>query len=250
MSKGLLPMMSLLKRVLVLLLFPCLSSAIIKTTEGDELTDLGRDGDNTIDLMLDGAEAFLYVRLCPWAMYNESGTMILNMTRYCYCTSSTFDDPENTTCSFPGPTLLMHSYTNVKLTLVNELVGTTCTYGPYSTDCPTPAPIGDGNSIGTSSVQQTKYWNHYKDMDTTNLHVHGLHVSPFVDDIIFANVGPIPREAVMEQKQLKHAYNYSIDFHYPGTFWYHAHHHGSTTWQVFCVYIFLSFFLASHSNAY
>lgn len=197
-----------------------LSASTIVTIQGEELTDLGRFGRNTIDLTRDGQKAFLYVRLCPWSLLNEDGIWMVNMTRYCYCTQSKKVDLNHETCSFPGPTLLMHSYTTVNVTLVNELVGTNCTYLPNSSDCP---------SSGT-------YWNKFKDLDTTNLHVHGLHVSPFVDDIIFAKVGPIPFQNELVPPQ-QWSYVFDIDFHYPGTFWYHSHHHGSTTWMVSNLYI-------------
>lgn len=71
------------------------------------------------------------------------------------------------------------------------------------------------------------------DFNTTNLHTHGLHISPKkpADDVLLSiepgesfnyvfpilpagNPGPEPAE------------------HYPGTFWYHAHRHGSTAMQL------------------
>ncbi len=63
-------------------------------------------------------------------------------------------------------------------------------------------------------------------LDTpTNLHTHGLHVSPEGDsDNIFVMVDPGQR----------HTYRYQIPADHPsGTFWYHPHHHGEVARQVF-----------------
>ena len=62
-------------------------------------------------------------------------------------------------------------------------------------------------------------------MDTpTNLHTHGLHVSPEGDgDNVFVMVEPGQR----------HTYRYRIPADHPsGTFWYHPHHHGEVAPQV------------------
>jgi len=60
--------------------------------------------------------------------------------------------------------------------------------------------------------------------EPTNLHTHGLHVSPSGDgDNIF----------VMVEPGSTHTYTYRIpDDHPPGTFWYHPHHHGTVAAQV------------------
>ena len=58
----------------------------------------------------------------------------------------------------------------------------------------------------------------------TNLHVHGLHVSPSANsDNVFVMIGPGE----------EHTYDYLIpDDHPSGTFWYHPHHHGTVAEQV------------------
>lgn len=60
--------------------------------------------------------------------------------------------------------------------------------------------------------------------NTTNLHTHGLHVSPVGNsDNVLLNIAP----------QTKFPYEINIpDDHPAGTFWYHAHRHGSTAVQV------------------
>ena len=59
----------------------------------------------------------------------------------------------------------------------------------------------------------------------TNLHVHGLHVSPEGNgDNVFVAVEP----------GRAHRYEYRLpDNHPPGVYWYHPHHHGTVADQVF-----------------
>jgi FtsP/CotA-like multicopper oxidase with cupredoxin domain len=61
-------------------------------------------------------------------------------------------------------------------------------------------------------------------MCTTNLHTHGLHVSPQDPaDNIFLAIKP----------KAEHLYEYRIPHDHPaGTFWYHAHKHGSVAYQL------------------
>ena len=60
--------------------------------------------------------------------------------------------------------------------------------------------------------------------NTINLHTHGLHVSPTGNgDNVLLNIAP--------QTQFEYAINIPND-HPAGTFWYHAHRHGSTAVQV------------------
>jgi FtsP/CotA-like multicopper oxidase with cupredoxin domain len=60
--------------------------------------------------------------------------------------------------------------------------------------------------------------------NTTNLHTHGLHVSPAGNsDNVLLNIAP----------QTTFPYEINIPADHPaGTFWYHAHRHGSTAVQV------------------
>ncbi len=76
-------------------------------------------------------------------------------------------------------------------------------------------------------------------VNNTNLHTHGLHVDPSHDDVFLivlpegdsaenydSELLPIIREQVWP-------YQYRIpDSHVPGTHWYHAHKHGSTSAHV------------------
>lgn len=97
----------------------------------------------------------------------------------------------------PGPLFYLRRGDNVTVTLQNDL-------GPEG------------------SVSSTLNSFHYP--NTTNLHTHGLHItaeSP--QDNIFLSISPGE----------SYTYRYEIpEDHAGGTFWYHAHHHGSTACQV------------------
>lgn len=59
----------------------------------------------------------------------------------------------------------------------------------------------------------------------TNLHVHGLHVSP-------QGNGDNPFLAIEPETSFDYEYRLPAD-HPPGVYWYHPHHHGNTADQVF-----------------
>jgi FtsP/CotA-like multicopper oxidase with cupredoxin domain len=98
--------------------------------------------------------------------------------------------------SIPGPTINMTPGETYVLTFKNLL--------PYEE----PSPVH----------------NEFKDPNITNIHTHGLHVSPETpaDDITRLINGGYCGD-----------YVYDIPWnHMGGTLWYHAHHHGSTYLQV------------------
>ncbi len=98
--------------------------------------------------------------------------------------------------SIPGPTIRMTPGQTYVLTLKNLL--------PYAVP---------------STAENT-----FKDPDITNLHTHGLHVSPMSpsDDVMRLINGGYCGDYV---------YQVPAD-HMGGTLWYHPHHHGSTFLQV------------------
>ncbi len=103
-----------------------------------------------------------------------------------------------------GNTLDFHAGDTVKLKLTNKLP-----FEPYAGIC--KAIPGEANTPHGFNV--------------TNMHVHGLHVSPKApsDDILLA---VLPAGG---------SYNYEYHIpkdHPPGTYFYHAHVHGSTAMQV------------------
>lgn len=86
--------------------------------------------------------------------------------------------------------------------------------------------------------------NSFHGENVTNLHTHGLHVSPTVDstgafdaDNVFLKVVPLDQEfdcwddATYRNGKTDYRFELPAD-HPPGTHWYHAHKHGSTARQV------------------
>ncbi|HEY0547105.1 MAG TPA: multicopper oxidase domain-containing protein [Pyrinomonadaceae bacterium] len=110
---------------------------------------------------------------------------------------------ERTRCyngSIPGTTLRLRPGEELRLRLVNEL-------GP-NRDAPCTK----------------EHLNHPHCFNTTNLHTHGLHVSPKApSDNSFLKIEP----------QTEYQYCFRLPESHPsGTFWYHGHVHGSTGLQV------------------
>jgi len=80
------------------------------------------------------------------------------------------------------------------------------------------------NDLSQNTTQSTcnMHYNGFHCPDTSNLHTHGLHVSPYDDDI---NTTVVPGDM--------HTYSYHVPSdHLMGTHWYHAHYHGSTSLHV------------------
>ena len=98
----------------------------------------------------------------------------------------------------PGPTLRVQPGDVLHVNLINDLP-------PNRAELPLKADLP----------------HHF---NTTNVHVHGLHVSPSGDaDNIFRSMEP------------GQVYNIAIDIpddHPRGTYWYHPHHHGSADVQI------------------
>jgi FtsP/CotA-like multicopper oxidase with cupredoxin domain len=98
--------------------------------------------------------------------------------------------------TIPGPTIFMEPGNKYVLRFKNTL--------PYSTP--------------SSTV------NDFKDPDITNVHTHGIHIS-----------GESPADDVLRMFEGGSGGDYVYDIpadHMGGTYWYHAHHHGSTYLQV------------------
>ncbi|XP_078585853.1 multicopper oxidase mco-like [Branchiostoma floridae x Branchiostoma japonicum] len=78
------------------------------------------------------------------------------------------------------------------------------------------------NDLGENQVEGEP--NTFRHPNTTNLHVHGLHISPREpqDDVL-----------IKVEPGSEYQYRYELNKLQPaGTYWYHAHHHGSTYFQV------------------
>lgn len=103
-----------------------------------------------------------------------------------------------------GPTIRVKRGQKLKVLLKNSL------NGPID---PGPDPLDGANP-----------WEVPHGMCSTNLHTHGLHVSPAgIADNVYLHIEP----------GTKFAYEYQIPANHPsGTFWYHPHKHGSTAYQL------------------
>jgi FtsP/CotA-like multicopper oxidase with cupredoxin domain len=108
-----------------------------------------------------------------------------------------------------GPTLRLKPGDTLDLDLVNKL--------------PAESPDEQANQVA-QEAENAFIATRPHSFNTTNLHTHGLHVSPVgnSDNVLLA----IP-------PQTKFPYEIRVPAsHPPGTFWYHAHAHGSTAIQV------------------
>ena len=104
-----------------------------------------------------------------------------------------------------GPLLELHPGNTLRLHLFNDL-------SADDPSCYANPPVGLGLFSGVGCF------------NTINLHTHGLHVSPAGNsDNVLLNIAP----------QTDFVFEINIpDDHPSGTFWYHAHRHGSTAIQV------------------
>jgi FtsP/CotA-like multicopper oxidase with cupredoxin domain len=121
-----------------------------------------------------------------------------------------------------GPTLVARPGDTLRVRLENKL---DCPAGQVCTCMPDPcaggkeaAPAVHMHSNVVAGAPSPGVFN------TTNLHTHGLHVSPSCNsDNVFVDVKP----------GCRFAFEFKIPKNHPaGTFWYHPHVHGSTAVQV------------------
>ena len=133
----------------------------------------------------------------------SSDTDILDVTLRAQFSTIDLDGNTIVTRTFngnlPGPTLLVHPGDILRVRLVNDL--------PANSDGP-PVDI-----------------NIPHHPNTTNLHVHGLHVAP---------TGNSDNVLVEVEPGAQFDYEFQIPADHPaGTFWYHPHRHGSVATQMF-----------------
>ncbi len=101
---------------------------------------------------------------------------------------------------------------------LHEVAGGQATTMGYNGGVPGPTlRLRPGDTLRVELVNRLE--------QTTNLHVHGLHVSPEGNgDNVFLAVEPGSSQR----------YEYRLpDDHTPGVYWYHPHHHGNVAAQVF-----------------
>ncbi|MFM7246241.1 MAG: multicopper oxidase family protein [Actinomycetota bacterium] len=113
---------------------------------------------------------------------------------------------------FPGPTLVVSPGDTLRVHLRNRLNPDYLPYGASSED---PAPIFPGQPYAGFTQPLG---------NPTNLHVHGMHVSPkSPSDNVLLNINPGE----------DYRYRYEIPADHPsGLFWYHPHRHEYTDQQV------------------
>ena len=103
----------------------------------------------------------------------------------------------NSKTTFPGPTIHAVPGGTIRLTLVNQLES-------------------------SAAYDDVTPMNRMRNSNQTNMHTHGLHVSPEIDTI-FKHL--LPGES--------HTYVYEIPSdHAPGMHWYHSHVHGASTMHI------------------
>jgi FtsP/CotA-like multicopper oxidase with cupredoxin domain len=114
--------------------------------------------------------------------------------------------------SYPGPTLRFRPQERLRIHLNNQLP-------PVSFDPPPTARAG-GASRGAHDASHDAA---AQGLDFTNLHIHGMHVSPVGNgDNIFLSINPGD----------SFQYDYPIPPDAPpGLYWYHPHRHGLTEQQ-------------------
>ena len=108
--------------------------------------------------------------------------------------------------SVPAPTLRVNAGDRLRINVVNEL------------------PPNPGSSLRPSHL---RYFN------STNLHTHGLHVTPgLVSAGVYGDyVMDDPELGIQPGQSRQHEYAIGTD-HPPGAYWYHPHLHGASSIQV------------------
>ena len=142
----------------------------------------------------------------------------------------------------PGPTFSMNPGDALTLQVINELTPNTTIPGGPPSSYPTPPPYAADDCETLSAKNIPGCFN------TTNLHTHGLHVSPrtkagpsgdpknadsISSDDVHVRIPPVGD--TLDNQGWSSTRNYCVklpDFHAPGTHWYHSHIHGSTAIQV------------------
>ena len=124
--------------------------------------------------------------------------------------------------NIPGPTMKMKAGDQLKITLANQLPANPPPPNPSATN---PDYCGKPNEHGNPHC-----------FNSTNLHTHGLHVSPMS---IYGNGSFAPPTLASDDVLVTIApgntQKYCIEvpsFQAPGTHWYHSHMHGSTALQL------------------
>lgn len=144
----------------------------------------------------------------PAALTSVNGVLDVTLT-LAYTRATLYDQPatlRSMNGSIPAPTLRVKAGDLLRIRVVNQL----------------PA-----NPPSAEPAKHLRYPN------STNLHVHGLHVSPgFISPGVYGDfVMDDPTLGIQPGETRQHEYRIAAD-HPPGAYWYHPHLHGATAIQV------------------
>ena len=118
----------------------------------------------------------------------------------------------------------------------HQPVGPTIRIRRGETFCIHLANLLDPDPTGLIYPQSSTSAETAHQLGSTNLHTHGLHVSPDGDsDNIFVSVDPVDpaRPIDSDSPYNEHLFRYAVPSDHPaGTFWYHPHRHGSVAYQL------------------
>ena len=137
-----------------------------------------------------------------------------------------------------GPTIEVHPGQTLSVTIKNNLPPNPAVVVPSGEQTRIVPQYRNahemmmGRPSGTQSVSGTiDPMNNPHDLNTTNLHVHGIQTTPH----LFEPVGTSDPNSMMIAVTPGTTYHYALPVpadHPSGLFWYHPHHHGSTDVQV------------------
>ena len=150
-------------------------------------------------------------------------------------------NPKTTDPLLPGPTFVFHPGDLLRLRFHNYL---NAADNPRLNRIGNTIPGAGGPGKGDNIIEHVPHEiNIPNNANLTNLHVHGLHVDPKQDNVtlLILPEDTDPSSLVPELQRFvptinrwwTRTYQYKIPAdHLPGTYWYHAHKHGSTATQV------------------
>jgi L-ascorbate oxidase len=147
----------------------------------------------------------LYIRYANGTIYNPTTAKYdkVRLRSYQQTSDLALDGRDENAATFMAPTVVMAPGQTVRFKLHNRL------------------PVLSAEECATSDTNAPRPRGCFND---TNLHSHGLWVSPSGNsDNVLISIKP--------QVDFEYEYNIPID-HPAGTFWYHPHQHGATAMQV------------------
>ncbi|NES64375.1 MAG: multicopper oxidase domain-containing protein [Okeania sp. SIO2D1] len=170
---------------------------------------------NGCPYILPTPEPFVSPSFCDPKEFPEVDDSVLSLNE-CNLTLPALPDEDSYTISvrlyndlIPGQTFRRYPGEKIQFTLYNQL-------------SPNVLPAGE-------TCEELQHANKPACFNSTNMHFHGLHVSPKTNEV----TGVSSDDVFVEVRPAEnHQYCVALpEFHAPGTHWYHAHRHGSTAIQ-------------------